>query len=295
MKTILVTGATGTVGSRVVEQLRERDVRVRAAIRDPDRASLPENVEAVEFDFERPETWGRAFEGVDAMFLLRPPAISRVGDSINPAVDAAARVGVEHVVYLSVLGAEKNPLLPHHRIENHLGKADLTWTFLRASFFAENLTQVHREEIRAGRIVVPAGGGTTSFVAADDIAAVATVALTEPGHEGQAYDVTGPEALTYYDVAAILSDVLDWQVTYEEPSLLGFARFSRSQDRDWPFIAVMSVLYSTARIGLAGRVTDDVERVLGRPPQSFREWAETNAGAFETAERDAVAPTDNDM
>jgi len=281
METILVTGATGTVGSRVIEQLRGRDTQIRAAVRSPERASLPEDVEAVAFDFEEPETWGAALKGVDKLFLIRPPAISRVGDSINPAIDAAARVGVDHIVYLSVLGAEKNPLLPHHRIEDHLREADLEWTFLRASFFMENLSEVHGEEIRDGEIVVPAGEGTTSFVAAGDIAAVAAAALTESGHEGQAYGITGPEALTYHDVAARLSDVLDWTVTYTDPSLVQFARHSRSLDRDWSFVIVMSMLYTTARLGLAGRVEDDIEDVLGRSPQSLREWIETNVDTFD--------------
>ena len=298
--TILVTGATGTIGSRVLEELADRGVTVRAACRDPEReqATLPEGVEWVEFDFERPETWGVAFEGVDAMFLMRPPAITRVGDSITPAIDAAERVGVEHVVVLSVLGAEKNPILPHRKIEKHVLDTDLDWTFLRPSFFMQNLIQTHREEIvEQDEIVVPAGSGTTSFVDAADIAAVAATALAEPGHEGQAYDITGPEALTYHEVAAVLSDVLDREISYDEPSLIEFVRHSRRQGRDWPFIVVMAGIYTTARLGLAGRVTDDVERLLGRPPRSFREWAEENAEAFEPGERNSEAanPTDNDM
>ena len=297
--TILVTGATGTVGSRVLADLADRDVTVRAALRNPEReqAALPEGVEWVEFDFERPETWGAAFEGVDALFLMRPPAITRVSEAILPAIDAAERVGVEHVVVLSVLGAEKNPILPHRKIEKHVLDTGLDWTFLRPSFFMQNLVQTHREEIRDGEIVVPAGSGETSFVDAADIAAVAATALAEPGHEGQAYDITGPEALTYHEVAQILSEVLDREISYEEPSLIEFVRHSRRQGRDWSFVLVMAGIYTTARVGLAGRVTDDVERLLGRPPRSFREWAEENTEAFESGERNSEAanPTDNDM
>lgn len=279
---VLVTGATGTVGSRLVRQLLDWNVTVRAAVRNPDRADLPEAVESVTFDFEKPETWGRAFESVDAMFLVRPPSISRVGEAITPAVDAAARVGVEHVVLLSVLGAEKNPLLPHRRIEKHLEGADVESTFLRASFFMENLSEVHREEIaERGEIVVPAGGGTTSFVAASDVAAVAARALTDPVHRGHAYDVTGPEALTYHQVAAAFSDVLGREIAYTEPSIPAFVRHSRRLGRDWPFVIVMTGIYTTARLGLAGRITDDVERVLGRQPSTLREWLEAERSAFE--------------
>ncbi|MCU4717048.1 SDR family oxidoreductase [Halapricum hydrolyticum] len=281
METVLVTGATGTVGSRVVNGLADCDVAVRAATRAPDDGQFRDGV-GVAFDFEKPETWGAAFEGVDAMFLVRPPAITRVGDSILPAIDAAVRVGVERIVLLSVLGAEKNPLLPHRKIEKHLRATDVAWTFLRASFFMENLLKVHQREIAgAGEIVVPAGDGETSFVAAEDVATVATAALTEPGHARHAYDVTGPEALTYHDAARVLSDALGRPVTYEAPSLVRFARHSRRLGRDWPFLLVMAGLYTTARLGLAGRMSDDVERVLRRPPTTFQEWAERNAAAFD--------------
>jgi len=281
MDTVLVTGATGTVGSRVVDRLTGRDVTVRAATRDPADEQFQGDVEPVAFDFEKPETWGTAFEGVDAMFLVRPPAISRVGDSMLPAIDAAARVGVERAVLLSVLGAEKNPLLPHRKIEKHLQDSAVTWTFLRASFFMENLLEVHRREIiEQGEIVVPAGDGETSFVAARDVAAVATAALTKSGHEYRTYDVTGPEALTYHEISHTLSDTLGRSVTYEDPSLVRFARHSRQLGRDWPFLLVMAALYITARLGLAGRVSDDLQQVLDRPPISFREWAQGNADAF---------------
>ncbi len=281
MDTVLVTGATGTVGSRVVDRLIDRDVTVKAATRNPAVEQFQGDAEPVAFDFEKPETWGTAFEGVDAMFLVRPPAVARVGDTMLPAIDAAARVGVERVVLLSVLGAEKNPLLPHRKLEKHLQDSAVPWTFLRASFFMENLLEVHRRElIEQGEIVVPAGDGETSFVAADDVATVATAALTESGHEYRAYDITGPEALTYHDIAHTLSDTLDRPVTYEGPSLVRFARHSRQLDRDWSFLLVMAALYTTARLGLAGRVSDDLQQVLDRPPISFREWTQSNADAF---------------
>jgi len=293
MDTVLVTGATGTVGSRVVDRLTDRDVTVRAATRGPADEQFQGDVEPVAFDFEKPETWGAAFEGVDAVFLVRPPAIARVGDSMLPAIDAGARVGVERIVLLSVLGAEQNPLLPHRKIEKHLRDSDATWTFLRASFFMENLLAVHRREITEhGEIVVPAGDGETSFVAADDVAAMAVAALTESGHEYRAYDVTGPEAVTYYDVAHTLSDALDRSVTYEAPSLARFVRHSRRLGRDWSFLLVMAALYTTARLGLAGRVSDDVKRVLGRPTMSFREWAKRNVTAFDPS---ADEPENNSL
>jgi len=266
-RTLLVTGATGTVGSALLTALRDRDVTVRAAARSPPGAGPAD--EWVAFDFERPETWGAALDGVDGLFLLRPPQLSRVGP-IRSFVDAAARVGVAHCVVLSVLGAERNPLLPHRRIERHVASSGLDWTFLRSSFFTQNLVEVHGESLRRGEIAVPAGDGETSFVDARDVGSVAAAALTEPGHDGVAYDLTGPAALTYEEVAAVASDVLGYPLEYTNPSLPGFVVGSLRAGRGLGFSLVMAGIYTTARLGLAGRVTDDVERVLGRPPRDVR-------------------------
>jgi uncharacterized protein YbjT (DUF2867 family) len=278
--TVLVTGATGTVGSRVVAALAAADEPVRAASRDATRARDSLDVaSSVSFDFEKPETWGDALDGVDEIFLVRPPQLSRVGP-LTDFVDAAERVGVDHVVVLSVLGADKNPLLPHRRIERHVEGTGLNWTFVRASFFMQNFLEEHRGEVRDGVLFVPAGDGKTSFVDARDVAEVAAAALTEPGHGGRAYDVTGPEALTYDEVAAVFSDVLGRPVAYADPSLPRFAWETFRRGTSLGKTLVMSGIYTTARLGLAGRVTDDVRAVLDRDPVDFRTFVEDHASEF---------------
>jgi uncharacterized protein YbjT (DUF2867 family) len=278
--TVLVTGGTGTVGQFVVEALANYDCTTRPLVRQPDDAG--EN--AVAFDFTKPETWGAAFDGGDSLLVVRPPQIGRVGRDVNPAIDAAIRCGVEHVVVLSVLGAEKNPLLPHRRIERHVESADCTYTFLRASFFMQNFDEVHREDIREhGELFVPAGDGKTSFVDARDIGAVAAAALVEPGHENVAYDLTGPEALDYDQVAAVFSDVLDREITYPRPGALTFVRRLVGRGEPLPFALVQVAVYTTARLGLAGRVTDDVERVLGREARPLEEYVADYRDAFTPA------------
>jgi uncharacterized protein YbjT (DUF2867 family) len=277
-RTALVTGATGTVGRHVVDELAARedtasDRQVRVAVRDPEEAAGRFDVdEFVAFDLEKPETWGETLAGVDSAFLLRPPTVDT--DDVTAFVDAMARVGVEHVVYLSTLGAEKNVLIPHHRIEKAIAESGVAYTFLRASFFMQNLTEVHGWEIRErGEIAVPAGDGETSFVDARDLGAVAAAVLAEHGHENRAYDLTGPEALTYDEVATILGETIDRDVRYRSPSIPSFV--SRWRDREEPlaFVLVMVAIYTTARLGLAGRVTDTVERLLGRPPRDLRTFA----------------------
>lgn len=249
---LLVTGATGTVGQHVVAALADRDVAVRSGVRDPETASteLADAGDVVKFDFAKPETWGDALADVDGVFLMRPPAVSEA--DVNSFVDAADRVGVNHVVYLSTLGAEKNVIIPHHRIEKHIMGTDITYTLLRASFFMQNLLEVHRADIvEHDELFVPAGSGKTSFIDARDISEAAAVVLIEPDHANRAYDLTGPEALDYGAVATTFSEVLGRSITYPNPSLLAFSRRNvpaRNTTRVYR-AAVWHLHHCTARVG----------------------------------------------
>jgi uncharacterized protein YbjT (DUF2867 family) len=281
-KPILVTAATGTVGRHVVRGLIETNGSVRAATRDPSAYDAPgDGVEPVRFDFADPSTYGEAFRGCEAMFLVRPPAIAAVWNSIFPAIDAAAEAGIRHIVFLSVQGAAENPLVPHRWIEWKLANAEVTATSLRPSFFMQNLVTTHREEIaREGQLVVPAGTGETAFVDARDVADVAVHLLDQPPAADGAYEITGPAAFSYATATQILSDVLGRRITYVDASVLDFVRYSRAQGRDWAFIFVMTGIYLTARFGLADRTTDTVQHLLNRPPRSFRQFAEDYAGEW---------------
>jgi len=150
---------------------------------------------------------------------------------------------------------------------------------VRPSFFAENLTTTHLTDIRdRDEIVVPAGTGSTAFVAASDVAAVAISALLNPGaHRGRAWTPTGPESLTYARVAAILSDVLGRPIRYRRPSVVRYAGHARrTLGMPWGMVGVTTAIYTVARLGKAGGLTDDVHTVTGRDPVAFREWAEQN-------------------
>jgi uncharacterized protein YbjT (DUF2867 family) len=280
-QTILVTGATGTVGSFVVESLVDREARIRVATRGTDTAGeyLNEGNTHIAFDFTRPETWGDALTDADRLFLVRPPVVG--GARIRGFVDAAARVGVEHVVYLSILGANRNPWLPHRRIERHIEATDIAYTFLRASFFMQNLSEIHRPEIvDHGEIVVPAGSGKTSFVDTRDVAAAAAVALTEDGHENRSYDITGPEALNYNEVARIFTDGLNRSISYANPSMLTFVCRMRARGHSLPFVAVMLGIYTTVRLGFSARVSEDAEALLERRPINTRQFVADYAHLF---------------
>ncbi len=274
---IVVTGATGTVGSHVLRELADGPDRVRAAVRSPDRFDGPAD-EVVRFDFTDPTTHREAFAGARSIFLVRPPALSNVRRDVVPALSAAVGAGVGHVVFLSVIGADRAGFVPHARIESWLGDAGVATTFLRASFFMQNLTTTHREEIRRGRLSVPAGDGETSFVDARDVAAVGAHALRE-GRTGT-LDLTGPEALSYQEVCDVLSSALPHRVTYTDPSLPRFLVDRLRTEREPSKALVMGGIYTSARLGLAGRVTDDVRRVLGRGPTDFETFAREHRGSW---------------
>ena len=280
---LLITGATGNVGQHVVELLEGTDHQVRVASRSVTGASpAAANVSAVKFDFLEPSTFEAAFQGVERMFLVRPPALGDVKRQIVPALQAANRAGVKQVVFLSLFGAEKNAWTPHRQIETFLESSSLQWTFLRASFFMQNLNTTHRPEVmERDEIFVPAGRGKTSFVDARDLAAVAAKALTEPGHKSRAYDLTGSQALDYFEVAQIFREMLDRPIRYANPGWWRFARRMRQRGLAWSYIVVMIGIYTTARLGWAGRVSPELEQLLGRPPITMRLFVEDHARVWQ--------------
>lgn len=274
---ILVTGATGNIGSEVTRLLRAQGYAVRAAAFEyqAPHTDPATGAEAVPFDFAQPATFGPALAGVKRLFLMRPPALSDTKRYMNPFIDAARAAGVEQIVFLSLLGAEKNRVVPHRQVEDYLRATGAPWTLLRPSFFMQNLSTTHRADIREhGEILVPAGRGKTSFIDARDIAAVAARTLTEPGHISQAYPLTGAEALDYSAVAQIFTAVLGRTIVYRRPSIWRFVRAMRRRGLAWSFIGVMVGIYTTCRLGLADGVTPDTARLLGRPPITMRQFVE---------------------
>ena len=283
---VLVTGATGNVGRHVVAGLLDAGRPVRAADMDTARVTtvFGDVVEPVRLDFTDPSTWVAAYTGVQVMFLMRPPQLANIARDMAPSLEAATQAGVAHMVLLSLQGAESNRVVPHAKIEAWLRDSGLGWTFVRPSFFAENLTGTHRSDIRdRDEIMVPAGDGATAFVTAADVAAVATAALLDPAaHRGKAWTPTGPQALTYTQVAAILSEVLDRPIRYPRPGVLGYARHARTMlGMPWGMVGVTTAIYTVARLGKASGLTDDVRTVTGRGPMAFRDWAQQHRHAWE--------------
>lgn len=281
---ILVTGAPGNVGTEIVKGLRAAGASFRVGAWEVHvaRKVLGDDIEIVPFDFLKPETYEQAFSGIERLFLVRPPALANVKRDIAPALYAARSVGIRHIVFLSLQGVERNRIVPHHKIEQLILEMGVSYTFLRASFFMQNLSTTHCAEIRdRDQIALPMGKAKTSFIDVRDIAAVAVRALTEAGFENQAYTLTGSEALDYYQVSEILSRSLKRPIRYTDPNIIEFVRQQLAHRRPLGMALVMAGLYTITRLGNANQVTDNVQRVLGRAPIPFEQFVQDYAECWQ--------------
>ena len=278
---ILVIGATGTVGSEVVRQLVATGERPRALVRDPAtaRQRLGDQVEQVVGDLDRPETIAAALAGVDRVFLLTTQS-SRQPEWERAVIGAAARTGVGQLVKLSVFRAnEQSPLQvarQHGQAERVLAQSGLAATILRPVFFMQNLLAM----VHDGAIATAAGDGRVAMVDARDIAAVAVATLTGGGHAGKTYTLTGPEALSFYQVANILSRQTGRPLRHVRvpPDKVRVALQGRGVAA-W-YADDMAKLHSMLAVGYEEVVTDDIHRVTGRPPRTLAQFAGDHAGVL---------------
>ena len=273
---ILVTGASGNVGAPLVARLRAEGIPVVPTATRPQAG-------ARRLDFEEPATFAPALEGVGRVFLMRPPHISDTRRYLRPFIRAMEAAGVEHVALLSLMGV--NPAMPHWRVEQDLRASALAWTFLRPSFFSQNLGGAYRADLRdRDRLRLASGRGRTSFIDARDIAAVAARVLAAPAaHRAQAYTLTGPEALDYHRVAALLSAALGRPITYEPIGLLAYRRDLVAQSLPPAFVNVQLLINVVARLGLAARVDDTLPRLLGRPALTLQRYIDDHRDLWRRA------------
>lgn len=278
--TILVTGATGTIGSRVARRLLADGIAVRVASRRPealaDLAGLGPAT-PVRLDLEDPSTYPSAFEGVDALFLVGPGGPG-FGQHAAAAIEAARAAGVKHVVRYSALGASVDGTFPiareHGIADRALEASEIGWTILQPTFYMDNFINFQGEAIRGQAAFYGASeGGKTAYVSSDDIAAVAASVLLDPSsHAGQRYVLTGPEAHADTDVAALIGEAVGKPVKYVDVGVDGVATSLRERGADDFFVDSMVGLEKVKQEGWAEAVSPDVEKVLGRPAQPFTEF-----------------------
>lgn len=278
---ILVTGATGKVGSELVRRLADRGVEVKAGTRRPELAEglFGSTVEVVELDYDVTSTWDGAVQWADRVFLVPPPFDPRGDERLVPFLDWAVQSGSEHLVLLSAMGIEAREQLALRRIEQRIERTGVRWTLLRPNIYMQNFARgfVARAIREDGAFHLPVAEAHVSFVDGRDVAAVAAEALTTGAHFGEAYTLTGPDALDHYRIADIISDVTGRTVRYEP--IGEEAMQAMLADAGWPSgrADTFASLLAAIREGRRSDVTPDVEKLLGRPATSFRAFAEENA------------------
>ena len=281
---IVVTGATGNAGSEVVRAVRERGGCVRAFVRDPAKArhQLGGKVELVIGDFADPRSVRAALEGADALFLSCADDPRRVSWE-TAAIRAAAATGVRQIVKLSAATAEPGSPVAfwdwHGQVEQYLRGSGVGWVILRSSWYMSNLLAASRVAAE-GRLYAPAGEARIAMIDPRDVGAAAASVLCSAGHEGQTYLLTGPDAITYAQVAAELSaataSVVEFIDVCDDD-----ARQAMIGD-GMPSFAAEQVVKAFARLrqGVAGQVTSAVELLTGSAPRDFASFAHGHARLF---------------
>jgi len=282
---IILTGATGTIGSALMGRLSQDEVRVRAlAHSGAGRTSIESHgLEAVAGDFDQPETLVSAFAGGDRLFLLSPPHPNQV-EREKAAIDAARGAGVSHVVALSVMGADRSSPSAfarwHADIDAHLIDSGLEYTILRPAGFMQTHLWPMETARSEGRWYGMTGDGAAAFIDAEDIAAAAAAALTGATDGRSVVELTGPAAITMPQAAAELAEVIGRPVTYVDVPAEDYrSNLGRVGIPDWLADAIVA-LYRAIRAGHAVTVTDGVQRLTGLPARGYRGFAEAHKSDF---------------
>lgn len=268
----LITGGTGKTGRRIAERLQARGVSTRIAA----RSSEPS------FDWHRPDTWPAALAGVSAVYIAYAPDIAVPGatEVLRSFIEQCVTRRVQRVVLLSGRGEAEA-----QAAERIVQESALEWTIVRASWFAQNFDEgAFHELVLAGQVALPAGDVAEPFVDVDDIAEVAAAALTEVGHVGEVYEVTGPRLMTFADAVHEIAEASGRDVCYATIPREAFQAGLAEAGVPGAYADLLDYLFTTVLDGRNASLTDGVERALGRPARDFRDYAR------EVAARGAWSP-----
>ena len=284
--TILVTGATGTVGRQVVSRLAGKDVNVRAAVYNAAHADRVKysGVSTVKLDFERPKSYARALAGADKVFLITAPG-PNMPDQTEQFAAEAKRAGVRHIVKLSAFKADTKSSYSlgriHRQAEIAIENSGIPFTHLRPNIFMQNFVKRYGASIKAeGEIHQPLGEAPVAFFDARDVAATAISVLTGAGHKGQAYSLTGSRALTYYEAASILAAAIDKRIEYIDiPREAAVQIMKRQGASEW-LTDMYTDLWYFSKAGGFSQVNFTFTEVTGYKPRSFETFAADYASSF---------------
>lgn len=265
--TILVLGATGKTGRRVVERLQARGVPTRAG----SRSAQPR------FDWEDRDTWAPALSGVAAVYVTYYPDLAVPGapEAVGELALLAREQGVQRLVLLSGRGEEEA-----QRSEEVVKEAGIDWTILRSSWFDQNFSEGFLiDSVLEGVVALPVGGVREPFVHADDLADIAVAALTEDGHAGQLYEVTGPRLMTFGDAVVEIAEATGREVRFETVPMEAFGADLGQQGLSADEVWLVTYLFTEVLDGRNESLTDGVQRALGREPRDFADYVRATVAA----------------
>jgi uncharacterized protein YbjT (DUF2867 family) len=263
----LVLGGTGKTGRRVVERLQKRGVPVRVGSRSGEPP----------FDWEDRSTWTPALQGMDSAYVSYYPDIAIPGapEAVAEFTEAALQNGTRRLVLLSQRGQEEA-----QRSEQALQQSGADWTVVRCSWFMQNFSEsFFLEPVLSGEVALPDGGTPEPFVDVDDIADVAMAALTEDGHSGQVYELTGPRLLTFAEAVEEIGRASGRELRYQPIPIDAYASALAEQGEPGEVVTALRYLFTEVLDGRNAHLSDGVERALGRAPRDFADYARDAAAS----------------
>lgn len=262
---ILVIGSTGKTGRRVVERLEALGLPVRQGSRSASPA----------FDWQDPATWDAALDGVEAVYVTFYPDLAVPGApaAIEAFTQLARRKQVARIVLLSGRGEEEA-----QRCEAIVQNSGIEWTIVRAGWFNQNFSEgPFYDLVMSGTVALPAGNIKEPFIDADDIADVAVAALTQPGHAGEVYEVTGPRLMTLAQAVSTIAESAGIEVNYVQITPEAFEAGLIEQGVPADYVGLLKYLFNEVLDGRNSYLANGVERALGRPPRDFADYAKNAA------------------
>ncbi len=288
MKRILITGATGNIGSEVIRFLYKIETKnkIIAAVRNIEKAREKINdypqLDFVQFDFKNPETFTQAFKNIDCVFLLRPPQIADVDQYFKPLIVKMKDEGINKILFLSVQGVEKSPIIPHHKIEKLIKESGLNYIFLRPSYFMQNLTTILLSDIQNKRkIILPAGKAKFNWIDVENIGEASAILLNDfEQYKNRAVEITGYENKNFSEVTDLINQSIEDKIEFVSPNPFKFYNIKKDDGLETGMILVMIMLHFLPRFQKEPIISDLYEKLTGEKPTTLKEFIERENKKF---------------